>query len=237
MKKAKLDVELNKFLQEENAEELFPPQQADGCRTVFDYGDIVAKEISFVPEESMNKDWLWDKVHIQSIPAGIHYNIDFRSICDFVFAHVEREMFTTLDSIFFLFDESGLEELYDYTGDDYALECLDMDRVIGLMWYEKNIILINVGLIQKTSEEIADEFCPSESQFSDGIVTTLVHELRHLMLDTNVLLSEEDYPYSENAEDAVEEFTRQFADRWLLGRHEFVEKIKTKDKAVTAVSV
>lgn len=28
-----------------------------------------------------------------------------------------------------------------------------------------------------------------------------------------------------------------FADRWLMGQHEFVEKIKTEDKATTAISV
>ena len=234
MTKTQLDKSLDQFLQEENAEELqHIPGQPAGCRTIFDYGDIIGKEVSFTPEEAMSADWFWSKAHIQTVPKDNRYDIDFKAICDFVFAHVEREMFTTLDAVFFVFDDDGLEKLYDYTGDEYAQECIDMDQAVGLMWYEKNIIIINVGLIQKSSEEIADEFCPAKNHIADGIVMTIVHELRHLMLDTNVLLSEEAYPYSENAEEAVEEFTRRFADRWLYGNTEFVQKAKNEGVVVS----
>lgn len=88
----------------------------------------------------------------------------------------------------------------------------------------RNIIVINVGLIQKSSEDLADEFRSAASHASDGIVMTIVHELRHLMLETNVLLPEEKYPDYEVTEAAVEEYTRQFADRWLLGNSVFVNR-------------
>ena len=224
MKKMELDAALNQFLKNEDAEEYFWPDQMSGNRTIFDYSDIVGKEISFTPEENMSAGWFWSKAHVQPAPANNQYDIDFRGICDFVFAHVERELFTTLDALFFVFNEEGLDEVFDYTGDEYALECIDMDEDIGLMWYEKNIIVINVGLIQKSSEDLADEFRSAASHASDGIVMTIVHELRHLMLETNVLLPEEKYPDYEVTEAAVEEYTRQFADRWLLGNSVFVNR-------------
>ena len=110
MKKMELDAALDRFLKEEDAEEYFWPDQMAGNRTIFDYSDIVGKEISFTPEENMSADWFWSKAHVQPAPANNQYDIDFRGICDFVFAHVERELFTTLDAIFFVFNEEGLDE-------------------------------------------------------------------------------------------------------------------------------
>ena len=39
-------------------------------------------------------------------------------------------------------------------------------------------------------------------------LTTILHELRHLQLDTNILLSEDDYPLSLGSEEAVEAYCR-----------------------------
>lgn len=227
MKKEELFTRLDSFLAEDkDSEELFYPNQPENTRTIFDYGDIIAKEISFVPEESMSEKWLLSKTHIQNKPHDSLYNIDFESIVKFVFGHADKELFTTLNAIFFVYDEDGLDELYEYTGDEYALECIDLDENIGLMWYEKNIVIVNVGLIIRTSEEIEDYVIPASEHIEEGIITTLVHELRHLMADTNHLLTEEECSSSECQEDAVEEYSRRFSDQFLLQTNYcFVEKV------------
>ena len=81
MKKEELFARLDRFLKEDkNVEEMFYPNQPENTRTIFDYGDIMAKEISFVPEESMSEKWLLNKTHIQKKPKSSLYNIDFVSV-------------------------------------------------------------------------------------------------------------------------------------------------------------
>lgn len=225
MKKEEMNTRLDEFLREEkDVEEVTIPSQLEGTRTVFDGGDILCKEVTFTPEENMSEEWFWKKTHVQTMPKSNLYEIDFKRICDFVFSHCPKEMFTTLEALFFVFNEDGLRELAEYTGDEYGLECINMDEQIGLMWYEKNIVIINVGLIQQTSEEMADEITPASEHICDGIIMTIVHGMRHLMLRTNFLLTDEECPVEEESEDAVEEYARRFADQWLQYTPDFVTR-------------
>lgn len=225
MKKEEMNTRLDEFLREEkDVEEVTIPSQLEGTRTVFDGGDILCKEVTFTPEENMSEEWFWKKTHVQTMPKSNPYEIDFKRICDFVFSHCPKEMFTTLEALFFVFNEDGLRELAEYTGDEYGLECINMDEQIGLMWYEKNIVIVNVGLIQQTSEEMADEITPASEHICDGIIMTIVHGMRHLMLRTNFLLTDEERPVEEESEDAVEEYARRFADQWLQYTPDFVTR-------------
>lgn len=225
MKKEEMYARIDEFLrEEEDAEEVTIPSQPEGTRTVFDGGDILCKEVTFTPEENMNEEWFWKKAHVQTQPKSNPYEIDFKAICNFVFSHCPKEMFTTLEALFFVFNEDGLSELAQYTGDDYGYECINMDEQIGLMWYEKNIVIVNVGLIQQTSEEMADEITPASEHICDGIIMTIVHGMRHLMLRTNFLLTDEECPIEEESEDAVEEYARRFADQWLQYTPDFVTR-------------
>lgn len=225
MKKEEMNTRLDEFLREEkDVEEVTIPSQLEGTRTVFDGGDILCKEVTFTPEENMSEEWFWKKTHVQTMPKSNPYEIDFKRICDFVFSHCPKEMFTTLEALFFVFNEDGLRELAEYTGDEYGLECINMDEQIGLMWYEKNIVIVNVGLIQQTSEEMADEITPASEHICDGIIMTIVHGMRHLMLRTNFLLTDEECPVEEESEDAVEEYARRFADQWLQYTPDFVTR-------------
>lgn len=225
MKKEEMYARIDEFLrEEEEAEEVTIPSQPKGTRTIFDGGDIIGKEVTFTPEENMNEKWFWKKAHLQTPPKSNPYEIDFKGICDFVFTRCPKELFTTLEALFFVFNEKGLKKLAKYTGDDYGLECINMDEQIGLMWYEKNIVIVNVGLIQQASEEMADEMTPASEHICDGIIMTIVHGMRHLMLRTNFLLTDEECPVEEESEDAVEEYARRFADQWLQYTPDFVTR-------------
>lgn len=184
----------------------------------------MGKEVTFTPEENMNEKWFWKKAHLQTPPKSNPYEIDFKGICDFVFTRCPKELFTTLEALFFVFNEKGLRKLAKYTGDNYGYECINMDEQIGLMWYEKNIVIVNVGLIQQTSEEMADEMTPASEHICDGIIMTIVHGMRNLMLHTNFLLTDEECPVEEKNDDAVEEYARRFADQWLQYTPDFVTR-------------
>lgn len=232
MEKDNLNDRVERLLWEQDVEESPNPGDAEyGTRTLIDHGDIIPKETSYTPEESMTTDWLWGKVHIQSQvpPEYRRFNFRYRELCDFVFKTLDRELFTTLNAIFFVYDKAGLLELERFTEDSYAQSCIKLDKEIGLMWYEYDIVIINVGLIQKNCEADAIDGVPVEDEIGIGIVSTLVHELRHLMVSTNNLLTELELPYSENTEEAVERFTQQYNDQHLLDyNYGFVEVAEKK---------
>lgn len=78
----------------------------------------------------------------------------------------------------------------------------------GKMFYAHQIAYINEALHEKLAEELGDEIISAEREYETGIIVSLIHEVRHLMLECNQFISEDDIPLSENGENAVEEFAR-----------------------------
>lgn len=93
----------------------------------------------------------------------------------------------------------NLSEWYDYESES---------EYCGKMFYMHQIAYINEALHEQLAEELGDEIISAEREYETGIIISLIHEVRHLMLDCNQFISEDDIPLSENAEDAVEEFAR-----------------------------
>lgn len=126
---------------------------------------------------------------------------------------MDHNLFITLENMYFIKSEDDLRKIYDLTGDEYALEIIDIEEQIGLMWYEKNSIIINLAAIKRVAEEIGVDTSDIRREYNIGILSTIIHELRHLMLDTNIILSEEDYPVEMSAENEVEEYCRNICDK------------------------
>ena len=76
----------------------------------------------------------------------------------------------------------------------------------------RQCVWINVGESAKCCSELADEFMSYDREFGIYIASTLIHEIRHLMLETCFILPEETYPADLGDEDAVEEFCREKTD-------------------------
>lgn len=93
-----------------------------------------------------------------------------------------------------------MEEWYEW--EDQA-EC------VGRMFSAHQIVFINEAVIDNLSKILFVYKTDYEKEYQIGIITTLIHEMRHLMLETNVFLPEDEFPESEKAEDAVEAFSRE----------------------------
>ena len=85
----------------------------------------------------------------------------------------------------------------------------EQENVVGRMFRTHQIVFINEAEIAKLAKTLGDEIISEEEEYETGIITTLIHEIRHLMLDTNPFLPEDEFPVSEASEDAVEAFCRQ----------------------------
>ena len=112
------------------------------------------------------------------------------------------------------FKDSGLVHLQERFEDDYALEL--GDELLGVMWYERNAVVINMGEIVRTGEwidresiDVEDPYFSAENQIIIGLLTTALHELRHLQMDTNIVLPLDEYPLELGNEAAVEEYCRE----------------------------
>lgn len=89
-----------------------------------------------------------------------------------------------------------MREWYDFDDDD---------KCVGLMGSNHQIVFVNEWAIARIVDEMSIyEASNPLKAYEIGIVTTLIHEMRHLMLDTNLLVkSSED----EASEEGVENFT------------------------------
>ena len=76
--------------------------------------------------------------------------------------------------------------------------------IVGITWVERNVCIVDVKVIQECMEE--GSISSSMSAFNRAICITIIHELRHLLLETNILLDDNEYPSELSEEDAVEEY-------------------------------
>lgn len=93
----------------------------------------------------------------------------------------------------------AMVEFYDYG---------EYENLVGMCFYSHQIVFVNEPMIRQISEECGDKIISAEEEYQTGILMTLIHEMRHQMLDCNHFLPENDYPISEQAEDKVEQFGR-----------------------------
>lgn len=94
------------------------------------------------------------------------------------------------------------------TGDDVDewYEWADNEHYVGKMLTQHQIVVINESVIYKISKEMSENDYEEQKEYQIGILTTLLHEMRHLMLDTNPFLPEDEFPEELREEDAVERF-------------------------------
>lgn len=97
------------------------------------------------------------------------------------------------------------------TSDDVEewYEWEDNNECVGRMLTCHQIVFINENLIAQKSKELAFSKYEEKKEYEIGILVTLLHEMRHLMLDTNPFLPEDEFTEEMKSEDSVEAFARE----------------------------
>lgn len=80
--------------------------------------------------------------------ASKYYNSE--EITRFIFDIIDKNALMVLQKLYFVWDDSDYEKIYNETDDEYALYIMD-NEYFGITWVEKSIIIINV---KKMIEEI-----------------------------------------------------------------------------------
>lgn len=188
------------------------------------------EDAKFLPihfTEKLNPDILSDMIHIsKDIPQA--YQIDKSALAHYLWDVCDKNAFITLNELVVIwseaddlnhpercgeFKDSESTRMYNEYSDEYAYE-IGAD-VLGQLWFERNIAVINMGEIVRIAEKVAKEnndledfYFSFENQFQTAFLTTVLHELRHLQMETNIFLPEIDYPLNLASEDAVESYCR-----------------------------
>lgn len=201
---------------EEEADLTIYEETEDGLFLIDDE-DCKQFQVHFL--EHMNAQRLAELIHISSaIP--VEYRPDKQILADYLWNTCDKNAFVTLNELVIFWDDDGWstdperERLYNEHSDEFALELAA--GYLGQLWFDCNIVAVNMRVIVDTSSEIAKEnedlyspYFEFEHLVTEGLLTTALHELRHLQMDTNIFLPEDVYPLSLNAEKAVEEYGRE----------------------------
>lgn len=93
-------------------------------------------------------------------------------------------------------------------------ECIDSEEseILGCKWHAQNSIILNAAAIVKAAHQLV-AIDPSFFQLKDEIATgfwmTLFHEIRHLGLECNPFLPEDEYPTALQSEAEVEQWATE----------------------------
>lgn len=179
--------------------------------------------------EAMTVDDLVQRIHISSdIPE--RYRADKKALAEYLWNACDHNAFITLEEVVVVWSEPDIDETLEPSDfedeqrkrlyEEYSDECASEigEGVLGQLWFERNTAVINMGEIVRAAEEVTvqntdlvdiDPFFSFESQVQTGFLTTVLHELRHLQMDTNIFLPEDMYPLDLASERAVEEYCRE----------------------------
>lgn len=87
-------------------------------------------------------------------------------------------------------------------------EYADEEKYCGKLFAPHQIAYINERKHVELAKELADEMHSAEYEYEIGIIITLIHEMRHMLLECHHFISEDDIPLTEATEEAVEDFAR-----------------------------
>lgn len=201
--KAELLIAIKEEIDDDNFEVL---EETEEYTLVFDCYDD--RNLCITYGEAIDTDWLAQKIYIN--PKAKHrFNLNAKEIARILLLNLTKDYFTTLSKVYFVYKYNDIKkiakDLYDDEHNDVAF---DYDSFFydqcGLMFWEHNCVFINLKVIEKISKEVFPE--NPKSEIVRGIWSTVFHEFRHLLLNSNIFSSLEDYPKEEASEENVEDF-------------------------------
>lgn len=174
------------------------------------FDNMEGKEITFTMEEYINPAFIEKKISLSSAAKEIiSYSPGY--IASILFKNLSPEYFMTLNKLFIVATEKDIEALEEDLVGEYCGYYDNINDLCGIMLFEYNCVVVNVGAISSVSNEVFAGYDSGyiQSDIIRGFWSTIFHEFRHLMLDTNIYLPEDKYPVNLSAEEAVEEFGNQ----------------------------
>lgn len=179
--------------------------------TILVYDKIDGRDICYTGDESINEEWLAERIILPENVAK-ELNISKEYISSILIENLDKDYFNTLRAITIFEQESDfktLADLLDVEEDDLSFNKQRfMNDCVGISIWADHVVIVNYSHLKKLSQEDPFNFDEDDIkvEIERGFWITLLHELRHNLLDGNPYLSEEKYPSCESNEDAVEQW-------------------------------
>lgn len=195
-------------------------EESDTAITVYDDIDGFSREYTLTDPEVIDTDWINSKIIITPSVSKTGYKPNQRKIAEWLVAHIDKTMYLNLENIIIVNDT---EKDFDYLSNlsetlSCRLECSSLPdkNLIGLMWHCYQTVLVNIGTIVTTTEEMIEEGLlyklEKDHTINEGLLATLAHEIRHLA-QANPYLPEEILNQQNNDEEDAENFAHQICDK------------------------
>lgn len=140
--------------------------------------------------------------------------LDRESLATFLVKKADHNAIMVMEKLAFIWDEDentspARKAMEDEYGDEYALFVAE-DSLLGQLWVDRQIPVINVSAIMDSCMEIHDPVLdgPFGIFFTEALLQTIYHELRHLFYECNELIEtgSREYPADGGMEENVEEY-------------------------------
>lgn len=188
----------------------------------YDYGSGI--ETFYRDEIHCTLDWLKSRIYIGSSIQSKGLTQEFvANMIKNAYGDEFINAITTLNGIVIFANEKELLDAIKFIAEDEFEEIMDydempiekFDNVLGKLWYRLRTPMIYesacVDISKKLTKEVSyneDNYTLNE-EYSKCLIATIIHELRHCMLETHLFLNEKEYPIYLNAEDEVETFCNE----------------------------
>ena len=180
-------------------------------RWVVAYNSYTGTDFTVHFAESFTKQDLKERLHISpQIPAFLRPDPD--ALTDYLWEVMDPNAFLTLSGLWYVCSDADYETVAQFHScGDAAV--LPEHAAKGCMWYARQVCIVDVRQIgqflqRKNPNHWKDPNFDSVGFLRREVVVTTLHELRHLMLDTNPALPAEEYPLELGTEFMVERYAQ-----------------------------
>ena len=173
----------------------------------------------------MNLDFVKDRVIITKTVQESNYPINKEVLCDWIYKKIPKYIYMNLQKIIFVYDnDEDYEELSNLIDEDILeTNSLPDEETLGVEWHSDDIVIVSVKNIETETNQMLKrgELYKEEVDtcINNGIMTTLVHEMRHLAQNNLYLPEEVLNQTEEDDEEDAESFAQDLCDRnyvWVL---------------------
>ena len=166
-----------------------------------------------------------NRTHISpEIPSLLQPDID--ALTDYLWTHMDHNAFLTLNGLWFVWNEADYIQIARFHAcGDAAI--LPEHRAKGCMWYARQVCIVDVKqiVLYWQRKQPGTQHTPDAEDIAylrRDLLVTALHELRHLLLDTNPALWD-DYPAEFATEFQVERYAQEICEYRDIS-HIFIEK-------------
>jgi hypothetical protein len=176
--------------------------------------------------EHFTKKDLKALIHVSpEIPKRLQFDLD--RLTQYLWSVMDHNAFLTLSGLWYVYSDNDYHTVARFHGCEDAI-FLPEHNAKGCMWFDRQVCIVDVRRIEqylerKNPRHWKNPHFHSVDYLRRELIVTTLHELRHLMLDTNPTLPIDEYPLELGSEFLVERYAQDTCEDTSIS-HIFIGK-------------